>query len=304
MLKNALLVFLWLSILNGFLLARTFVEEFRIGQAGKNPGEFINPSAVAVSQEGILFVVDAGNNRLQLFDLQGRFLKTVGGFGFEADQFDRPLDIWLKSLINIYVADYNNQRVQRYDRRMNYIAQFASQPNWPEEFRFGQVLSCAVNSQNDLFVLDYADAKVVKFDRNGWPERVFGLYDSGPGQLFEPVQLDILNNKWLLVSDVGRKAVLVFDFFGNLIKVLEDSRFDRPRGLATNRQGDFWVVDEGAQKIFSVGSDLKTVTPWNFVLQKALSAPRDAAVYHLNQAKRCVILDGNQLIFGRIETHQ
>ncbi len=295
-------IVLLMCLLNSWLWGQTFVETFRLGQAGKAPATFNHPSALAVTQEGILFVVDSGNNRLQLFDLQGTFLKSVGGFGFEADQFDRPLDVWVKSIINIYVADYNNQRIQRYDRQMNYIAQFSSNPNWPEEFQFGQVLSCAVNSQNDLFVLDHAENKVVKFNRNGQPERFFGLYDSGPGELMEPIQLDIWQNKWLLVSDVLRKALIVFDFFGNVLKAVEHPDFVRPRGLATAESVGILLADEGAKKIFTISKDFATITPWQLILKHPLVAPTDLVLFRSKNRLMCVILDGNQLIFGRIKT--
>ena len=294
----------WILITAQTNFAQTFVEEFRFGQAGQAEGQFSNPSALAVSQEGILFVVDSGNNRLQLFDLEGRFLRTIGGFGFEADQFDFPSDIWVKSLINIYVSDYNNQRIQRYDRQMNYIAQFSSNPNWPEEFQFGQVLSCAVNSQNDLFVLDHLENKVIKFNRNGQPERYFGQYDSGPGELYEPVQLEIISNNYLLVSDIGRKGVLMFDFFGTFLKIISDDRFVRPRGLACNDPALIFIADEGARQIFSYSISNDRLQTWTLILKKPLVAPQDVISFFFKKARRCVILDGNQLIWGRLETNQ
>lgn len=304
MFKFLFLIFCTLFIGSQSLPAQTFVEEFRLGEEGQQNGQFNRPQALAVSQEGILFVVDSGNNRLQLFDLQGHFLKTVGGFGFESDQFDFPTDIWVKSLINIYVSDYNNQRIQRYDRQMNYIAQFTSNANWPEEFQFGQVLSCAVNSQNDLFILDHQENKVIKFNRNGQPERFFGHYDSGAGELYEPIQLDLYLNEYLLVSDVGRKAILMFDFFGNFLKQFSDSQFVRPRGLACSNEDLFFVADEGAKMIFSLNSKAEAAKPWNLILHKPLSSPTDLVTFTFKKATRAVILDGNQLIWGRLELNR
>ncbi|MCD6374305.1 MAG: NHL repeat-containing protein [Caldisericaceae bacterium] len=304
MFKFLFLILVTLFFNSKSLFSQTFVEEFRLGQEGQQSGQFNRPLALAVSQDGVLFVVDSGNNRLQLFDLEGHFLKTVGGFGFEADQFDFPTDIWTKSLINIYVSDYNNQRIQRYDRQMNYIAQFSSNPNWPEEFQFGQTLSCAVNSQNDLFILDHQENKVIKFNRNGQPERFFGHYDSGPGELSEPVQLDLFLNNYLLVSDIGRKAIVMFDFFGNFIKLFSDSQFVRPRGLACTKDDLFFVADEGAKMIFSLTSKAEAARPWNLILQQPLSSPADLVTFSYKKATRAVILDGHQLIWGRLELDQ
>ncbi len=300
MLKHCIILSYLFASLTG-LLGQTFVETFRFGQSGANEGQFNHPSAVAISDEGILFVVDSGNNRIQLFDLKGNFLKSVGGFGFEADQFDFPTDIWVKSLLNIYVSDYNNQRIQRYDRQMNFIAQFTSNPNWPQEFQFGQVLSCAVNSQNDMFVLDHLENKIVKFNRNGQPEVYFGHYNAGAGELIEPQQLDIFNNQWLVVTDLGQKALLLFDFFGNLLKVVQSKQFVRPRGLATHGSGVIAVADDGANRIFTYLPQSDSLQSWQFVLQKPLQMPVDVALFNVEKERHCVILDGNQVIVGSLK---
>ncbi len=278
----------------------TFVEDFRFGKQGKGFGEFNNPLALAVSADGVLFVVDSRNNRIQLFKNDGTFIKIVGGFGFEGDQFDLPTDIWVRSLINVYVADYNNQRIQRYDRQMNYIAELSSNPNWPEAFQFGQVLSCALNSQNELFILDHLENKVVKLNRNGQPERYFGLYDSGPGELQDPVQIDIFAEKFIIISDVGRKAVVVFDFFGNFIRLIQNDHFVAPAGLTTDDRFGILLVDEGARTVFHILPDLHTVKPLPMTLQQKLSAPRDIALLRFKDRLRCFLLDGNQVVVGSI----
>ena len=284
--------------------ARTqqFVEHFRFGGQGQAAGQFNDPGAVALADDGTLFVVDSRNNRIQLFTPKGTFLKSVGGFGFDPDQFDLPVDIWVKSILNIYVSDYNNRRLQRYDRQMNYLAQLRSNPDWPEEFQFGEVLSCALNSQNDLFILDHQEEKVVKLNRDGQPERFFGTYESGAGELEEAVQLDIFRNRYLLISDVGLKAVMVYDFFGTFIKAITDSAFKHPGGLATQNRTGIFVADETAKAIFLIKPDLKTVVTVQTFLQQPFQRPRDIALTLLPDStvtNNCFILDGNFVIVGK-----
>ncbi len=283
--------------------AQQFIESFRFGQQGQDTGQFNDPSAIAVNDDGTLFVVDSRNNRIQLFDLRGKFLKSVGGFGFEPDQFDMPSDIWVKSLLNIYVADYNNRRLQRYDRQMNYLAELVSDPNWSEEYRFGEVLSCALNSQNDLFILDHLENKVIKLNRNGQPERFFGTYESGQGELQEPIQLDILKNQWVIISDISRKAIIIFDFFGTFIRAVNFPQFIHPAGLATDDRLGILIADEGAKSIFRVTPDLQTVFPIKLTLEKPLVAPRDLVIMpSINDDNTflCFILDDNQVVAGRL----
>jgi NHL repeat len=68
------------------------------GELGSDPGEFINPHAVWVLNDGRVVVVDRENNRLQLFTSDGKFLEAWGGF-------KQPLDVWGDTQGNLFVTD-------------------------------------------------------------------------------------------------------------------------------------------------------------------------------------------------------
>jgi sugar lactone lactonase YvrE len=51
------------------------------GTAGTGPGEFHLPHGIAVDEDGILYVADRENGRIQRFDLDGRFLGEWSGLG-------------------------------------------------------------------------------------------------------------------------------------------------------------------------------------------------------------------------------
>jgi sugar lactone lactonase YvrE len=74
----------------------TFLKSW--GKFGKGPGEFDQPHALAMDSKGRLFVGDRGNNRIQVFDQDGKYL-------LEWSQFSRPSGIAIDSHDNIYVAD-------------------------------------------------------------------------------------------------------------------------------------------------------------------------------------------------------
>ncbi len=60
-----------------------------IGRAGGAPG-LEDPSGVALDGEGNVYVLDAGNGRIQKFASDGRFLKAVGGPGAAEGEFNQP----------------------------------------------------------------------------------------------------------------------------------------------------------------------------------------------------------------------
>ena len=291
-------------ILIQFCFGQNFIEDQRFGndEAGNTPGQFNAPQAIAVSQNKIVYVVDTGNNRIQLFDLRGGFIKSIGGFGFTSDKFDRPTDIWVLSLINIYVADYNNKRIQRYDGNMNYLSTLTSNDGLDVQFQFYETLSCVVNSQQDLFVLDAGDNKVIKFNRNGQAERSFGDYESGDGQLIQPVQMDIILQKYLIVSDIDLKAIMVYDFFGNFLRKISSDQWSAPSGLSTTDKGEILIADPIEKKVFLVSADFSQVKEIGTALQKPFQKPQDVSYFSQSVAgekiKKLYIVDNNNIIIG------
>lgn len=47
------------------------------GTYGKNPGEFVIPHGIAIGPDNLLYVADRQNNRVQVFDTSGKFLKLI-----------------------------------------------------------------------------------------------------------------------------------------------------------------------------------------------------------------------------------
>ncbi len=281
-----------LLIFSALLYAQTFTEQSRVA-------DFNNPKAVAVSADGRVYVADTGNNRIVILNSRGRILRTIGGFGFEQDQFDAPADIWCGSLINIYVADYNNRRVQRFDRQMNYISSLSTDETGDDDIQFAEVASCAVSSNNDLFILDHGENKIVKINRLGQPERSFGTYISGAGELQNPVQLDIAPRGLLMVTDADAKALFVYDFFGNFIKALHDPRMKRPSGLAVSEEGKIWITDSEAGILFMVDPGLSQIKTVTLKTTRSPNHLQDVAMLKDDSGNMMFLLDGNELLIGR-----
>ena len=272
------------------------VELGRFGGTGAAPGYFTKPCAIDISGDGRLFICDSGNQRLQIFDLFGKFRLNIGGFGWSAEKFDQPLDVWARSTINIYVADYNNQRVQRFDKDLNFIGEKRSNTSVSEIFQFREVLSAAYSSQGDLFLLDAGENKVIKFNNQDKGDASFGYYHSGQGELTGPVQLELSSDYRVIVSDADARAVLVFDYFGNFLFKIEHPDFKRPSGLALDRNNRIYVADPEAKSIFEFTPSGKFLTAYNLVSGVPFFAPVDLAIHETEKQTRFYIIDGDQII--------
>ena len=76
------------------------------GKRGAGPGEFDQPHALAFDSKGRLFVGDRNNNRIQIFDQDGKFLA-------EMTQFSRPSGIFIDKNDMLYVTDSESMSVSR-----------------------------------------------------------------------------------------------------------------------------------------------------------------------------------------------
>jgi DNA-binding beta-propeller fold protein YncE len=76
------------------------------GKKGSAPGDLNIPHALAFDSKGRLFVADRGNNRIQIFDQNGKFLD-------QWQQFSRPSGIFIDRNDVLYVADSESGSVAK-----------------------------------------------------------------------------------------------------------------------------------------------------------------------------------------------
>jgi DNA-binding beta-propeller fold protein YncE len=97
-----------------------------IGHLGEIDSEdenylFYRPCDIAGDSEGNLYVLDAGNHRVQKFDNKGKHLTTFGHSGQGPGEFQWPLSIDLDKEDNIYVADWRNCRLEVFSSQGKYL---------------------------------------------------------------------------------------------------------------------------------------------------------------------------------------
>lgn len=83
-----------------------------IGRRGDAPGEFNLPADAAVGPDGSLWVLDAGNFRVQSFSAEGSPRSRFGSVGNGLGQFARPRGLAIDREGLVYVSDANFCNVQ------------------------------------------------------------------------------------------------------------------------------------------------------------------------------------------------
>jgi DNA-binding beta-propeller fold protein YncE len=112
----------------------------KIGTTGHNhelttPGDFAKPTGVAVDADGNLYVCDTLNNRVEIFDADGRFIKTFGKSGDGPGYFARPKGIAIDADGNIWVADGLQDRVQVFNQENQLLITFGGHGLLPGQFQ-------------------------------------------------------------------------------------------------------------------------------------------------------------------------
>jgi DNA-binding beta-propeller fold protein YncE len=83
-------------------------QDKTFGQKGSAAGELTYPTDVQFAH-GKIYVADAYNHRVQVFDLEGKHLQTIG----EAEKMNASVGIFVAENA-LYVADFENNRVIAY----------------------------------------------------------------------------------------------------------------------------------------------------------------------------------------------
>jgi DNA-binding beta-propeller fold protein YncE len=137
--------------------------QFDIGKRGDGPGEFNLPRDAAVGKDGQLYVVDGGNFRVQVFDKDGKYLKTIGAIGRQSGQFSRPKEIAADNKGNVYVVDTAFGNFQIFDPEGRLLLDVGSRGNSNAPAKFMLPSGIAVDNDGRVYMADQFYRKVDVF---------------------------------------------------------------------------------------------------------------------------------------------
>ena len=161
-------------------------------------GEFHFPCCGALDSEGNIFVTDSGNDRIQKFTADFRFIDTVGIRGNGPLQFYAPKGITFNVINNkVYVADTANNRIQVLNPDLTYFDMFGESGSGTKQFKNPWGIAC--DSTGKVYVVDNLNHRIQVFTSEG----VFShMFERDDGQPFGgPVDIAIDGNDVAYVSD-------------------------------------------------------------------------------------------------------
>jgi tripartite motif-containing protein 71 len=102
------------------------VASVLLSAPGSQLGQLSAPSALAI-HDGRVYVGESGNDRIQVFDLNGNYLIQWGSEGTGDGQFDDIGGVAIDRYGFVYVSDILNNRVQKFSPDGEFLAKWGSQ---------------------------------------------------------------------------------------------------------------------------------------------------------------------------------
>ena len=177
--------------------------------AEEENGLFLNPITIAVDSKGFVYVVDNDNNNVQKFDSDGKFVsKWISKNDFDS-MFSQPYGIAIDSNDNVYVVSQGHGKIKKL-LDSGYIAHsFGKLGYQDEDFKypngeFGKPTHIAIDSNDNVYVIDYGANTIQKFTSDGVFLSKWGSEGTKNGQFSTMLGIatDSIDNVYIL--DEGR----------------------------------------------------------------------------------------------------
>ena len=156
-----------------------------VGRKGNRPGEFNSPNFIKVINDR-LYVCEHGNHRVQILNTELKYVDSFGCHGNGGGQFKSPNDIAQDRTGNLYVTDTNNNRVQVFDSKGQFLYTFSRKGVRPYGICFGSDQLIYVSNTNNNCVSVF---------------KTSGEFVTSFGQFSTPIGIVVDDNGFVYVSD-------------------------------------------------------------------------------------------------------
>ena len=261
----------------------------RAGIQGDGTGQFTVPLGVTVDPTGNVWVVDAGNDRVEKFNEKGEYLSSIGEKGTGTGQMREPAGVAVSNG-DVYVSDGGNDRVDQFTLGGTFVQMFGyGVGNGEEAFetceksekecragkagsgngQFKHPLGIGVDPvSGDLFVSDWENDRIEEFTPGGMFMTVFGSYGTGEGQMWGAPNVAVSPEGEVYVPEEYNSRVSVWDPIPAAAMYSAQfgaGDFSHPMSDAVDAHGNVWVTNgygNNIQEFSSSRTYLATFGSW------------------------------------------
>ncbi|MDD4005041.1 MAG: tetratricopeptide repeat protein [Elusimicrobiaceae bacterium] len=185
----------------------------KFGEYGKEPGKTREPRSIAFSAKNGFYVSDSGNDRVEVFGPDGKFIRVIGeragfmGSSSKEGRMDEPAGVAADSGGGVFVADEGNYRIQQFTVSGMFVN--AAGPKLGK-YKLDKPVGIVILEDNHRLVLDRGLKKVFELLPNGNLKQVWGEAGEMPGQFINPVSIAYDGREFVYVLDAGDGRVKIF----------------------------------------------------------------------------------------------
>ncbi|HET9578081.1 MAG TPA: SMP-30/gluconolactonase/LRE family protein [Usitatibacter sp.] len=171
------------------------------------------PTGIAFdAQRKLLYVVDTGADRVNVFEPDGRLRASFGQRGKGDGEFNRPTHVWCDSQGNVFVTDALNYRVQVFGPDGRFRRQFGQAGDASGDFMRHK--GVATDSHGHVYVVDGLLGQLQIFDGQGRLLLALGSIGSDRGEFWLPAGVFVAADERIYVADSFNSRVQVFRYVG------------------------------------------------------------------------------------------
>ena len=225
---------------------------WKLSRRGVGDGEIYTPIDIAFLPNGHVVVCELMNERLQLFDLNGKVYDVIG----EGDIRPRSI-VTDKVEGNIAATDQRHGTVRMYGPDGDDMGM------WKKKL-FQQPNGIAVTSDDCFIITDLANGNVHLFEPEGIQITQFGGQTGKDSALICPSYVTVDQHDRIIISDSENHCIKVFDPDGKFLskfggKGTANGQLYAPNGVAADYHGNILVADNGNHRVSMFSSSGKFI---------------------------------------------
>lgn len=132
------------------------------GSRGIAPGQFNFPTFIDIGPDARVFVADSLNCRVQVFEPDGSFVRSIGSRGDLPGYFSQPKGLAIDPEGRLFVVDANFEAVQIFNDRGEVLMSFGTEGHGPGEFWLPVDLE--IDQSGRIWVADSYNRRVQVFE--------------------------------------------------------------------------------------------------------------------------------------------
>jgi streptogramin lyase len=254
-------------------LKEYYVFDRKWGSQGSGDGQFDTPGHIATFRPGgaivtLLYVADAGNDRIQKFNSLGTFLTKWGSLGSANGRFDGPRGVATDSAGDVYVADTNNNRIQKFSSTGSFITKWGRNGGdgtaGTGNGQFDHPAGVATDSAGNVYVADTDNDRIQKFGSTGAFLTKWGSNGVNDGQFLIPMGVATDSTGNVYVSDTDNDRIQKFSSTGVFLTKWGSvgNPLDGPRGIDVDSAGNVYEADFWNNRIQKFTGNGSLITSW------------------------------------------